>query len=193
MSMRGKHWATVMMVCVVSTWVATGCGKNTAQAPTPSPTHTVDVSPPANPVHDTVAAQALKAAEAYFQAENELSQNPNGDLAVINTVASGQAVTAFTADIQDLKSRGIHIVGAATILTTRVTDLSVTGPNASVAADMCFDVSKTAGVDAQGRTVTAPARLDHQLGRYTMTNTNWPDASGWRVTSIEQRNQPCTS
>jgi hypothetical protein len=192
MSMRGKRRAATLVVCAVSTWAATGCGNNTAQAPTPGPTHTVDVSPPANPVHDAAAAQVLKTLAAYYTLYNKLSQNPNDDLTAINTVASGQEITAFTADIQDDKDRGLHAVGDVTVANSKITDLSITPSNASAAADLCLDVSKVQGVDAQGKPANASGRLVHQLGRFSITNSIWPDPTGWRVSKTELRNLPCT-
>ncbi len=154
---------------------------------------------------DIAIDQGKQAITAYYKVYNQVTENPAADPAAINTVAAGQEIANVNSEIQGNKAKGRRAVGDATITSMKPTGVNITKSDADVTVDVCYDVSKVQGVDAQGaplprqtmqmvdsnnQIVTVPWR-DQRLGHFTVHNSTWPDPSGWRVTNTDRKNEPC--
>jgi len=207
---RAKSCTGIVLACAAITVSATGCGSTSnAQAPVSLSNPTIDLQPPANPQATAATDQAMKAVTSYYTVNDQLFQNPNVDPGLIKTVASGQEATELTELIQKSRQQNPNMrqVGNTTVAKSKITGVNITGSNAEVTADVCYDVSTEQVVNAQGtplpkRTtmqavddkgniVTVPW-LDQRLTRFTVTNPTWPTPSEWRVTKTESHDQPCT-
>ncbi len=204
--MRKKRLQTAALVIASAALTAAGCSNSAAQ-PTPTPSTTTAATTTAATPSDLAIDQAKKEITAYYKVSDQLSQNPTGSLAAINSVAAGDEVAGLTTLAQGMAKRGIHTVGDTTITSLTASDASITKSDAEVAADVCYDVSKVQGIDAQGaplprqtmqagapdgsdKIITVPWR-DRRLAHFIVHNSTWPDPSGWRVTKAEMRNATC--
>jgi len=207
-AMHNRTSRTVAAAVVGAALIAAGCSNSAAQ-PTPAattPTAAAATTTAPTP-SGTAIAQGMQAITAYYTVYNRLGRDPNGDLAAITTVTSGQATTAVTSEIQNGKAQGVHDTGDITIARAKATDVSINKSIAEIRAEVCYDVSKVKAVDGQGKplptdkmqaagnqgnnVVTVPW-LDQRAATFTVTNPAWPDATAWRVSKIDTRNQPCT-
>ncbi len=204
--MRHRGTRTAALAAISAALIAVGCSNSAAQ-PTPTPSTTTAATTTAATPSDLAIDQAKNEITAYYKVSDQLSQNPTGSLAAINTVAAGDEVAGLTTLAQGMAKRGIHTVGDTTITSLTASDASITKSDAEVAADVCYDVSKVQGIDAQGaplprqtmqagapdgsdKIITVPWR-DTRLAHFIVHNSTWPDPSGWRVTKAEMRNATC--
>jgi len=208
--MRNRGPRTTAALAVVgAALIVTGCSNSAAQpTPSPTPATTVAASTTAPTPSDTAIDQAKQAITAYYKIYSQVSQNPGGDLAAINTVAVTQAAAGMTDEMQTAKAKGVHASGGFVLVSTKPTGVNITKSDADVTADVCYDVGKTQVIDAQGNlrphgatmqagapdgsdtAITVPWR-DQRLAHLTVHNASWPDPAAWRVTKAEQRNDPC--
>jgi len=206
--MRMKRLQTAALVIASAALTAAGCSSNSNAAQAPAPTTMAAPTTTQATPSDMAIDQGKQAINAYYKVYNQLSQNPGGDLAVINTVAASQAAGNMTSEVQTGKAKGVHAAGDITIASLKPTGANITKSDADVTADVCYDLGKTQVIDAQGAPmphkatmqagapdgsnaiITVPWR-DQRLAHFTVHNSIWPDPSGWRVTKAEQRNDPC--
>lgn len=206
--MRHRRTTTALAAAAVgAALIATGCGSNSAADPTPAsaPTPTAAATTTAATPSDTAIGQAKQAITAYYKVYNQVIQTPSTDPAAINKVAAGQEVANVTSEIQGNSAKGRRAVGNTTIASMKPTGVNITKSDADVTVDVCYDVSKVQGIDAQGaplprqtmqmvdsnnQIITVPWR-DQRLAHFTVHNSTWPDATGWRVMDTQRRNEPC--
>jgi len=205
--MRNRRLQTAALVIASAALTAAGCSNSAAQ-PTPPPSTTTAATTTAATPSDLAIDQAKKEITAYYKVYSQVSQNPGGDLAVINTVAVSQAAADITDEMQTAKAKGVHASGDFVLVSVKPTGVNITKSDADVTADVCYDVGKTQVIDTQGNprphgatmqagapdgsdtVITVPWR-DQRLAHLTVHNASWPDPAAWRVTKVEQRNDPC--
>lgn len=175
----------------------TACGGRAAQpdvpigSADPFPGNTSSTAAPAPDPAVQARKQATTTLKAYNTVTNTLSKNPAGDRAAIATVTTGQATRAMTAGLDGLVQAGLRAEGEAAVNNVNITDVNITGTTAEVRATVCFNLTNARAVDKAGKDVTSPNRPNMRKGVYTMTDSQWPDPNGWRVSSIDQKNEPC--
>ncbi len=202
--MRHRGTRTAALAAISAALIAVGCSNSAAQ-PTPTPSTTTAATTTAATPSDLAIDQAKNEITAYYKIYNQVTENPAADPAAINTVAAGQEVANVASEVQGNKAKGRRAVGDTTITSMKPTGVNITKADADVTVDVCYDVSKVQGVDAQGaplprqtmqmvdsnnQIVAVPWR-DQRLGHFTVHNSTWPDPSGWRVTNTDRKNEPC--
>ena len=159
---------------------------NTAPLTAPSPT----VEPTPEPTMlspDEAGERAQSAVEAYLALFDEVSANPDTDLAELGQVAHGRALDWATHQISTWRQAGHTGVGAQVASDFTVTAVELDPDDSaevdypSVELTACVDVSGTDIVDEDGKSVVIADRLDRVLVDYLVWNIGWPEDQQWRV------------
>lgn len=182
---------------------ATACSGTATPASSPEPASpeggSSASSPSASPtsLSDRAKADVQDLVLEYYEVADLVSQDPS-DTGALKAVASGTELASFRAELKDWASNNWHQTGETTVVKTIVQTLNVEagGATASTAeVDVCYDVSGTDLVDADGESQVAAGRADRGWERLRITNARYEDepSEGWRVDDRETLEQePCT-
>jgi len=159
---------------------------NTAPLTAPSPT--AEPTPDPTMLTPEEAEERAKAAvEAYLALFDEISANPDTDLAELGQVAHGRALDWATHQISTWRQAGHTGLGAQVASDFNITAVELEPDDSadidypSVELTACVDVSDTDIVDEDGNSVVPADRLDRVLVDYIVWNIGWPDDQEWRV------------
>ena len=190
---------TLLLVAV------SACGGNAADPPPSSPTSSSPSAPTtsASPTSsEAAAAEATLLVERYFAVLDRLRQDESVPLSELATVATSTQLSAEKHLVSAERSRSLHQTGHTRIrkLTVQSVNLDNADPSAgrvpTVSIDVCWDVSQADLVDANGKSVVSPTRVDRGWTRYTVANYHWKanPSGGWRIASSQTVKQtPCAA
>jgi hypothetical protein len=180
--------------------LTTACGGGNTQAQVPigsadpfpaggassssAPATTSAAAPSSSAAPADAAGQALAALTRYNDVLNRLFVS--GDLAELNTVASGIEITNRTNDINSTRASGATFQRGADLVNTAVGAIDSTKVPATVQITACVE-----GGVPTGQASSAPRAS--QKGRFYLTDASWPDPAGWRVSDSDLRGEPCTA
>jgi hypothetical protein len=206
---RGRHRAYVTACLVAAVGAAavgvvllTG-GDGTPQAapttppapvtssPAPSPTVSVPPTP-----EDLAAEQAKARYLDYLRVTREVAQAGYVDLAAYDAVAIDPHTGVLLRSAQ--QNAGLRSTGDAEVvsLTVQSVDLDPPGEYPSVRLLACLDVSQVDVLDATGKSVITPDRVNRFRSEAVVQNI--PEGAfsdgrepGWYVAEVAQRGEPC--
>ncbi|MBF6333618.1 hypothetical protein [Nocardia transvalensis] len=138
---------------------------------------TTDATDPKN----TAADQTIAVVERYFQTLSRLDADYTVPVDAADDVASGAALNTVKADVTVRRSKGITITGDIKVVGTKVTDVRLTPPPATVQVRACVDTSSRDAKYPDGSSANAANRVPRQITQLTVENPAWPDPKGWRV------------
>jgi hypothetical protein len=178
--------------------LTTACGGSNTQAQVPigsadpfpagsgsASATTTTAAPTTSAAPADAAGQASAALTHYFDVINQLIMG-GGDLALLNTVASGIEITNRTNDVNATRASGTKYEQGTTLTKTAVGTVDSSVMPATVQITACVE----GGVPA-GQASNVPRAS--QQGRFYLTNASWPDPAGWRVSDSDLRGEPCTA
>jgi hypothetical protein len=150
-------------------------------SPTPSPT---SVSPT-----DDASAQAVALVPTYLKTIDDLFLQPTLSLNLLHDVAVTPELTIEASGIAKFRGRGYRQTGRTKLVKATVgrVDLTIrqaasrTAKVPKVLVRACVDVSGVQAIDKAGKSVVPANRPKYLLERLTITNVDYPDPSGWRV------------
>ena len=161
---------------------ATSEPTSTSPDPTsPSPTST---SPT-----DEASARAIALVPNYLKTIDDLYSDQTLPLNRLYDVAVTPEVTREASAIGRFRARGYRLTGRSKLVKTTVRTVSLTDhPSASpsprvpiVSVTACVDVSGVQAFDKTGKSVVPKNRPKYLIERLTITNREYPDQTGWRV------------
>ncbi|MBW4818361.1 hypothetical protein [Rhodococcus qingshengii] len=144
---------------------------------------------------------AIAKSNEFFAVLAKVENDPATDINVLDTVASGKILEQLKNSVTLRRSQGIVGSGAATVIDA--TSTKVEAPKdadgtpiaepATVSLRVCVDTSNYEQRRPDGTSVLDPSRSMQELGKPTLENPRWPDASGWRVVSdaVTKSGTPC--
>jgi hypothetical protein len=145
---------------------------------------------PAQATSGEAAAAASAAAVAlvptYLAALDELYSNPRVGYQKLYAVAVSPEASVQIRGIGGFRGRGWRQTGAAKLLRTTVTKVTVPGAPTrthpvTVHVRACVDVGAIDVKDAKGRSVATRGAPRYLIERLVVINVNKLDPSGWRV------------
>lgn len=180
--------------------VGTSCAQSDPSTdPTKSPGQSSE-TPTATQMSETDSARTAASAtvQAYFRTLDDLRKDPARSLDALGKVAISTQLAAQQRLLENERTKKLRQVGD-----TQLPDVSVENVNLdnsdpkagkvpTVTVDVCWDVSEADLVDASGRSVVSPNRVDVGWTRYTVANYDYQTdpLTGWRVASGKDLKQP---
>jgi hypothetical protein len=140
---------------------------------------------------DEAKSQAVALIPTYLRTIDDLYLDAMRPVDDIYDVAVAPEATAEATAIGAFRSQGYRQVGRSELVTASASSVDLTDdPAASPAPSLprvvviaCVDVSQVQAIDASGASVVAPDRARYLIQRLTVVNTNYPEASSWRVSA----------
>lgn len=177
-----------------------GCGGSGVHAQTgpvtsaptvPSPTVTTQSA------QQQAAAAAIARVIDYEKVLGELATTPSMSLDTLYTVAAQPDVADEVRSL--LQQRAAHDTqtGSGQVTSSKVDSISLANDAQSqppvyprVQVTACVDVSSVQGFDPSGKSIVAKGRLPFLLTKLTLTNSRYPDSSGWLVSTVSDEEKP---
>ena len=160
-------------------------------SPAPAPT----VSTPPKP-EDVASEQAQARYKDYLRVTRQVSQGGYNDLAAYDAVAIDPHTGVLLRSAQ--QNEGLRSTGDAKVvsLTVQSVDLNPPGEYPLVRLLVCLDVSQVDVLDAAGKSVVTPDRVERFRSEAAVQNI--PEGvfadgrePGWYVAEVIQRGEPC--
>lgn len=198
--MINPHRLLALATGVVALAAGTSCAgdgpggsSNSDPAPitsTPDPTQASDTEVASDAAADTV--------RDYFSVLDNLRQDRGQSLDGLRKVATSTQLTTQSRLLENERAKKLRQVGDTELPGVRVESVNLdnSDPNAgnvpTVMVDVCWDVSDADLVDASGKSVVGPDRVDMGWTRYTVANYDYQTdpVTGWRVASGKDLQQP---
>lgn len=168
-------------------------GEPTTTEPTSSPTPTATTSAPADP-KDQAVTDATAALQRYFDVTNELRTNPKLPLDRLKTVAISTGLLYAESEFRRYRQeKGITRTGEAKFEVQKVLEVSLDNSNPqkgqvpTVQLQVCWDISETDAVDANGVSQVNPDRADRTVATYWVSNYDFKKnpRKAWKVSSFQ--------
>lgn len=162
-------------------------------ASSPAPTPTVSIPPKPE---DVAAEQAQARYQDYLRVTRQVAQGGYNNLAAYDAVAIDPHTGVLLRSAQ--QNKGLRSTGDAKVvsLTVQSVDLDPPGGYPSVRLLACLDVSQVDVLDAAGKSVITPDRVDRFRSEAVIRNI--PEGAftdgrepGWYVAEVVQRGEPC--
>jgi hypothetical protein len=161
----------------------------TATSPAPTPTHALTE-------RQRATAAVLEQVVRYERLLSELAVHPRLSLNRLDSVSTEPDLAEEIRSMNVLRTAGDRQSGLGTMGATRVNGISLahrasrhgtTYPTAHVTT--CLDVSRVHGYGPGGQSIVPRNRKPFLLTHLTLVNTSYPDASGWLVSKVSDREQ----
>lgn len=137
-----------------------GC---TTDAPEPTPSPSASADAPIFASDEEALAAAEEAYTAYLIVVDEISHNGgDGDLAVLEKVASAEYIPDLQNSIEQLRTSGNHSTGATRFDGMKLVEQTQVGGFATVSTYVCLDVSEVRNVDGSGTDITSSERVERR-------------------------------
>jgi hypothetical protein len=154
----------------------------------PSPDSTSPSSSSTSPT-DEASAQAVAVVPTYLKTLDDLAVDPTLPLRRLHDVAVSPEFTVQVAAIARFRAKGYRQVGQVHLVNTSVRRVNLANrPTASpspqwptVWVTACVDVSGVQAQNKAGESVIAVNRPKYLIEQLTITNRQYPDQTGWRV------------
>ncbi len=176
-----------------------GCS---SAAPTnPAPTgSTLYLTPPPPVVNTAPSGAALQqqltdAVTRYEHVYDSLYLDPQQNLNVVDTVATGQAADSLRSQAKQVADQHLIVAGEAkvlrvTVVNTTPTPLGSSQP-ATATVKSCTDVSAITLKTPDGKSNVDPKRGPQTQTQYTLINATPAVAAAWRVSALAPSTAPC--
>jgi hypothetical protein len=175
--------------CTTSDPDATPGTSNTAP-PLTAPTSASAPTPESTTLAPAEAEDRARASvEDYLALFDEISADPNRDVAELEQVASGRALDWATHQITAWRKAGQTGVGSQVASDFSVTAVELAPDGKpddwypTVGLTACIDLGETDLVDENGNSVVPASRPDRVLVDYVVGVVGWPEDQRWRVVS----------
>lgn len=131
-----------------------------------------------------------------------MSQNADGPLNKLSTVATSTQLSAEETLLRSQRSKGLRQIGDTTVARVKIQTVNLdnsdpaAGKVPTVQVDVCWDVTKVDVVDKNGKSVVSPSRPDTSWTRYTAVNYHYSTdpTRGWRIaTGQDLKQKPCAA
>lgn len=203
---RRRTGAAILAV-VAAASISVACGTGDTEA-TPVTTTTQPVLTGPEGVDKSPEQQATDSAIAkindFYASLGAVEADPAKPVEELDRVAGGPVLPKAIADISLRRSQGITSTGAITVVNSTVTDLSapkdedgnpIPSPDGAwVKTVTCTDISGWNTAFPDGTSASLPDRGQFQTSQLTVRNADWPDSSGWRITSeVVEKTDTCAS
>lgn len=187
----GLFGAAACLVLALGACTSNGPASTTATQNTAPPLTAPDSTMPQTQAPATLSPEeaehrAQAAVEHYLALFDEISANPDHDVAELEEVANGRALDWASHQITTWRDAGYTGVGTQFVSNFRVTAVDLDPDNSgvdrpTVALTACVDLSDTDLVDKDGNSVVPADRPDRVLVDYSVANIGWPEDQQWRV------------
>lgn len=185
--------APLIGLLAASTILTAACGNDEAPALPAEPSAPVltGVEGSDKPAEEQAGDAAIAKVADFYAVRGEVDADPAVPVEKLSQVAGDPVLGKYTADAMLRRSEGVTSTGQITVVSSKVTDLDapsdesgepIDGP-AWVHVEACTDITTWNAVRADGTSAMDSNRGTYELARFTVRNADWPDASGWRVTS----------
>ncbi len=179
--------AVAVGACTTSDSPSTPAAPNTTP-PLNAPTSAPAASPSSRTLSPEQAeSRAQAAVEDYLALFDEISADPDREVAELEAVASGRALDWATHQITSWRQAGHTGVGAQVASDFMVTAVDLDPDSAnedsypSVELTACVDLSDADLVDENGESVLPSGSPDRVLVDYVVADLGWPREEQWRV------------
>jgi hypothetical protein len=204
---RRRRLSATATAGVLVIGLAGGCnddnsdGESVIDDPPTSDTTPASTVPTAEP--KTTKEKAVEAAKQaisdYRSTDYEVARQPRAiSDQELRQVAVGGGYNDISNDRSYYSRNGYRAIGAPKIVDISVQWVKLAHkPNQqpplipTVLIDICNDVSGTNVVDKTGHSVVDPARPDRFAMSYWVSNYDWPNPDGWRVSETETELTTC--
>jgi hypothetical protein len=155
-------------------------------SPSPDPT---SPSPTSTSPTDEASAEAVALVPTYLKMLDDLAVDPTLPLSRLHNVTVSPEFTIQVAGIAKFRAKGYRQVGHVQLVKTSVRRVSLANrPTASpspqwptVRVTACVDVSAVKANNKAGESVIPKNRPKYLIEQLTITNRQYPDQTGWRV------------
>ncbi len=193
MTRTTKHRNAMAVVAAgLSLAALTGCGTNSTAAPPTS--SAAQLTPPTNPPTPAQIAeqQVTPMVQHFTQVVSSVFANPNQNLAVIDTVATGTAATSMRDQARQTLDNKLVFKGDSRVVWVHLTDYKPNVSPVTATTRVCQDVSGSTITRPDGKSDVDPQRLDKNLAILTLTNATPNNPAGWRVSNADYNSRrPC--
>jgi len=176
-----------------------GCSSAAPAHPAPTGS-TLYLTPPPPVVNTAPSGAALQqqltdAVTRYEHVYDSLYLDPQQNLNVVDTVATGQGADSLRSQAKQVADQHLIVAGEGkvlrvTVVNTTPTPLDSSQP-ATATVKSCTDVSTVTGTTPDGRSVVDPKRGPQTQTQYTLINATPAVASAWRVSTLAPSTAPC--
>ena len=173
---------------------------SSSSVPTPSVSTPTPTSTPTSPEDEAVAG-AEEVVPAYYRAVVECLTDPADtattcfdDVATATELNNMRNALASAQQMQTKTSGSIEVVSMQVVKVDLSDDVKATPPLVpEVVFRVCADASGFDIVDANGKSIVPPDRIEHGYDQVTLLNYSYPDPTKWRVGLVDyaQEEAPC--
>ena len=176
-----------------------GVQQRRARAPSANRLDAIRHAPPpvvnTAPTGEVLHRQLTDAVTRYEHVYDSLYLDPQQNLNVVDTVATGQAADSLRSQAKQVADQRLIVAGEGkvlrvTVVNTTPTPLDSSQP-ATATVKSCTDVSTVTGTTPDGRSVVDPKRGPQTQTKYTLINATPAVASAWRVSTLAPSTAPC--
>jgi hypothetical protein len=193
MTRTTKHRNAMAVVAAgLSLAALTGCGTNSTAAPPTS--SAAQLTPPTNPPTPAQIAeqQVTPVVQNFTQVVSSVFANPTQNLAVIDTVATGDAAASMRNQARQTLDNKLVLKGESRVVSVHLSDYQPNARPVTATTRVCQDVSGSTITRPDGKSDVDPQRLDKNLAILTLTNVTPNDPAGWRVSKADYNSRrPC--
>ena len=195
MTRTTKHRNAMAVVAAgLSLAALTGCGTNSTAAPPTS--SAAQLTPPTNPPTPAQIAeqQVTPVVQHFTQVVSSVFANPTQNLAVIDTVATGDAAASMRDQARQTLDNKLVLKGESRVVSVHLSDYQPNARPVTATTRVCQDVSGSTITRPDGKSDVDPQRLDKNLAILTLTNATPNDPAGWRVSKADYNSRrPCAA
>jgi len=192
---RTRHRSVMAVVAAgLSLAALTGCGTNSTAAPPTS--SAAQLTPPTNPPTPAQIAeqQVTPVVQHFTQVVSSVFANPTQNLAVIDTVATGDAAASMRDQARQTLDNKLVLKGESRVVSVHLSDYQPNARPVTATTRVCQDVSGSTITRPDGKSDVDPQRLDKNLAILTLTNATPNDPAGWRVSKADYNSRrPCAA
>lgn len=190
----------VIATGVVALAAGTSCAGNGPEGSPNTDPGPITNTPDPTPTSDTDVASyaAADTVRDYFSVLDKLRQDSGRSLDDLRKVATSTQLTTQSRLLENERAKKLRQVGDTELPDVKVESVNLdnSDPDAgkvpTVMVDVCWDVSDADLVNASGKSVVSPDRVDMGWTRYTVANYDYQTdpMTGWRVASGKDLQQP---
>lgn len=194
------HRTLVIATCVSALAAGSSCATGSPDSSPTSGSAPVSNAPTPTQTSDTEIASAAASdnVRSYFRVVDELRQDSSKSLEGLRKVATSAQLTTQSRLLENERAKKLRQVGDTELSDVSVESVNLDNSNPeagkvpTVMVDVCWDVSDADLVDASGKSVVSPDRVDVGWTRYTVANYDYQTdpVTGWRVASGKDLQQP---
>ncbi len=186
-------------VVLATLMISTACSSSEPAHPAATGS-TLYVTPPPPVVNTAPTGEALHqqltdAVTRYEHVYDSLYLDPQQNLNMVETVATGQAADSLRSQAKQVADQHLMVAGEGKVLRVTVVDTTPTPLDSSQPATAtvksCTDVSAITLKTPDGKSNVDPKRGPQTQTKYTLINATPAVAAAWRVSTLAPSTAPC--